>query len=86
MPANCILAWMTNYTWAGLAEDVTLAMKVEKPKSRAKIKLEMAAEQAKKMKVRSNMDTAEKKRIRIHSKVVVLQKSQLNKAFIVATQ
>ena len=50
MHANCILALMTNYTWAGLAEDVAAAMKVGKPKSCAKIKLEVAAERAKKMK------------------------------------
>ena len=86
MPANCILALMTNYTWAGLAEDVAAAMKVEKPKSRARIKLEMAAERAQKMKFRSTIETAENKRLRINSKVAFLQKSQLNKAFIVATQ
>ena len=46
MPANCILALMTNYTWAGVAEDVAVAMKVEKPKNRVRIKLEMSAERA----------------------------------------
>ena len=50
MPANFILAIMTNYTWAGLAEDVAAAMKVEKPKICARIKLEMTAERAQKMK------------------------------------
>ena len=32
MPANCSLALMKNYTWAGLAEGVAAAMKVESQK------------------------------------------------------
>ena len=86
MPANCILAITTNYTWAGILEDVAAAMKAEKPKSCARIKLEMTAERAQKIKFRSTIETAKNKRLRINSKVTFLQKSHLNKAFTVAIQ
>ena len=58
MTANCIIVLMTNYTWAGLAEDVGAKMTVEKPKSCARIKLETAAERAHKMKFQSTIETA----------------------------
>jgi hypothetical protein len=86
MPANCILALMTNYVWAGLAKDAAAAIKVVKPKSRATIKSEIARDKNDRADRKSDTQLLENKRTRVNSKVQLFQKSQLNKAFIVASQ
>jgi hypothetical protein len=86
MHANCILALMMNYVWAGLAKDAAAVMKAVKPKSWATIKSEIVHDKNDHADRKSDAQLLENKQARVNSKVQLFQKSQLNKVFIVASQ